>query len=157
MDNSFVNWHLERYRFFNSNNYMLINLKRYFLDSRDMNSLLYRVRYRFFNRNRHFFYNRNDYSLRYRNLNGYGVWYRNQDRLVNFELYVLRYGYDYFFIVLDGFWGFFMNVLMDGVGVDLSTEAMAGITAKSMTGISTKSMAGISTKSMSGATRIVAT
>lgn len=137
MDNGFINWYLERYRFFDSNNHMLDNLKRYFLDSGDMNSLMYRVRYRFFDRNRHFFYNRNDYSFRYRNLNRYGVWYRDQYRLVNFELYVLRYGYDDFFVVLDWFWAFFVNVLMDGVRVGLkvmSTEAMAGIATISMAG-----------------------
>lgn len=118
MDNSFINRHLERYRLFDSNNHMLNNLKRYFLDSRDVNSLLHRIRYRFFDRNMYFLNNRNDYSFRYRNLNRYGVWYRNQNGLMNFELYILRYRYDYFFIMLDWFGVFFMNVLMDWVGVD---------------------------------------
>lgn len=138
MENSFINWHLERNWFFNTNNHMLNDLKRYILEPRDMYCLLYRVRYRFFDRNSDFFYNRNDYSFRYWHLNRYGVWYRNQNRLVDFELDVLGNGYDYFFIMLDWFWAFFMNVLMDGVRVDfeiLSTEVMAGIATISVAGV----------------------
>lgn len=115
MDDGFIHGHLERYRFFNSNKDVLHYFKRYFLDLRYMDNLFYRVWYGLLHRDRDFLDNRNDYSFRYRNMNWYWVWDGDQDRLPNLEFHVLRQRDDYFFVMFDRFWAFFVDVLMDGV------------------------------------------
>lgn len=63
--------------------------ERYLLNLRHMDGLFDRIWDGFLDRNGNFFDDWNDYGFGDRNLDGYGVGYRNYDRLVDFEFDVL--------------------------------------------------------------------
>lgn len=129
VDNSFVHRYLERNRFLYRYNYVFDHLKGYLFNLRDMDVSLHRVRYGLLNRDRDFFDDGNDDCFRYGHLNRDRMRYRNKDWLVDFELYVLVYRDDYFFVMLDGLRVFLFNVLVDRVGMGLEFVTAEVLTA----------------------------
>lgn len=142
MDDSFVHWNLERNRFFYRYQNMLYNFEGYFFDFRNVDDSFNWVRYGLFNGDGNFFNDRDDNGFWHWNLDRYGVWHRNDDGLIDFELYVLRQRDDYLFVVLDRFRVLLFNVLVDGVDVGFQVMAAVVTTAIVTAGATTPEVMG---------------
>lgn len=123
MNNCFINWYFKRYRFFNGNNDVLSNFERHFLNFRNMDNLLNWIWDGFLNRDGYLLYDRDDYCLRDRYLDRDGMGHWDQDGLIDFEFDVLWDRDDDLFVMFDRFWVFFVDVLVDGIGVGLQVVA----------------------------------
>lgn len=129
MNDRFINWDLEGHWFLNWNYNVLHHFEGNLLDLGNMDRLLYGIRHRFLNWDGDFFDDGYDDRFGHWDLDWYRVGYRDYDWLVDFELYVLWDRDDYFFVMLDGFRGFFFYVVVDWVGVDFQVVASEAVLA----------------------------
>lgn len=115
MNNRLVNRYFERERFIHRYYNMFDDLKWNILKFRNADLFRYGVGYGLFNRYRNFFDDWYNNGLRNWDLDRHWMRYRDQHRLVDFKLYILMNRNYNFLVMLDGFWAFFMDVLMNGI------------------------------------------
>lgn len=156
MNDSFIYWDLERYRFLYCYQNMFDNLEWNLLDLGYMDDPFYRVRNRLLNGNVNLFDDRDDNCFRNWDLNGDRVWHGDDDGLIDFELYVLRQRDDYFFVVFDRLRVFFFYVLVDGVDVGLEVVAAVVTTAEVAAGAAASEVVGATSEVMGTTTTMAA-